>query len=155
MIRCYQNEFQRSFFDLRVEVYWNIRKSSYSVRSLEDSKGTRKGIVIGHVPGIGLRDAKFVVQPAGRERAREEGRKNVHAFVRGRVLDVEITERLELQGMLNQATVNQTTVRYNPFKDESFVTVGTKEPIYTARASVLSCTRKQFGPTRPIVYYFT
>lgn len=38
------------------------------------------------VPEVVLRDVDLRVQPAGRERARREGRKNVHAYVRGTVV---------------------------------------------------------------------
>lgn len=60
---------------MKVEIYWNIRKKCYSVR--------RGGKVIDRGEDFLLRDVTFVVQPAGRERVLREGRKNVHAFLRG------------------------------------------------------------------------
>ena len=66
--------------NIRVEVYWNLHKRLFSVRALE---GENKGRVIDHAYGVRLSDATFVSQPAGRERVRREGVKNVHAFVRG------------------------------------------------------------------------
>ena len=72
----------------RVEVYRNLHKNCYSVRALT---GKNKGRVIDYVQSITLKDAKFVVQPAGRDRVLREKRKNVHAFVRGHITDEPLT----------------------------------------------------------------
>lgn len=58
-----------------VEVYFNLHKRLFSVRS--------KGRVIEHTRHIAIKGAKFVVQPAGRAKVLREKKKNVHAFVRG------------------------------------------------------------------------
>ena len=47
----------------------------------------RRGKVIARLKCILLCDVTFVVRHAGRERAIREGRKNVHAFVRGILTD--------------------------------------------------------------------
>ena len=60
---------------MKIEVYWNLHKEMFSVR--------HKGKVIAHVACINVKDAKFVVQKAGRERVLREKKKNVHAFIRG------------------------------------------------------------------------
>lgn len=60
---------------MRVDVYWNVHLKMYSIRS--------KGVVIGHAKAVLVRDAEFVVQPAGNAKVRATGRKVVHAFVRG------------------------------------------------------------------------
>ena len=39
---------------------------------------------LSHVEACTLADVKFVVRPAGREKVRREGKKNVHAFAVGR-----------------------------------------------------------------------
>ena len=62
---------------MRVRVYWNLHKKKYSV---QDAK---TGRVIKHIGAISLQDCKLSVRKAGQERARREGRKNVHAFVTG------------------------------------------------------------------------
>lgn len=61
-----------------VEVYRNLHREGvwYSVR--------QGGRVVAHTRGILLSPARFVVRQAGRERAIREGRRNVHAWVRGR-----------------------------------------------------------------------
>ena len=58
-----------------VEVYYNLHKKCLSVR--------KRGLVIDHVSSILLKNAEFVVQPAGRKRVVKEKRKNVHAYIRG------------------------------------------------------------------------
>ena len=89
---------------MRVEVYRNLHKNCFSVRALS---GENKGRVIDHVQSIMLRDATFVVQPAGRERVLQEQRKNVHAFVRGTITDQPIQRGLP--------------VRYDPYLNDAFV----------------------------------
>jgi hypothetical protein len=91
----------------RVEVYWNLHRDLFSVRALS---GPDKGRVVTHTRLIDLGDVTFVVQPAGRARVLAEGRKNVHAFVRGTVL-------CSLDGV----NADYTKVTYNPYKTDSFV----------------------------------
>jgi len=89
---------------MRVEVYRNLHKNCFSVRALS---GENKGRVIDHVQSIMLKDATFVVQPAGRKRVLQEQRKNVHAFVRGTTTDQPIQHGL--------------SVRYDPYLNDAFV----------------------------------
>ncbi len=112
--------------NMRVEVYWNLHKHLFSVRALE---GPNKGRVISHSHGITLTDAKFVVQPAGRERVRREGKKNVHAFVRGRVVGGEFEHRYT---MARSPLWLKDRVTYNPYIYDTFVSAKTKEPIFNA-----------------------
>ena len=63
----------------KVEVYWNLHKKIWSVR--------HKGRVVGHMKTVDLYNVEWVVQPAGRRRVLQEGRKNVHAFARGYIGD--------------------------------------------------------------------
>ncbi len=57
----------------RVQVYYNIRRGDYSVR--------QSGRVIDHVERIVLRDVRFNVAPAGRDKVRATGVKNVRAIL--------------------------------------------------------------------------
>ena len=62
----------------RVEVYRNLHNGTHSIR--------RNGKVVKHLENwmtLRLVDVKFAVQPAGREKVRREGKKNVHACIRG------------------------------------------------------------------------
>lgn len=107
--------------NMRVEVYWNLHKHLFSVRALE---GPNKGRVISHSHGITLTDVKFAVQPAGRERVRREGKKNVHAFVRGRIANSGFEDCRE--------DFNDEKITYNPYIYDTFVNAKTKEPIFKA-----------------------
>lgn len=95
---------------MRVEVYWNLHLSCWSVR--------HKDKVISHVPSISLRDVYWVVQPAGREKVRREKRKNVHAFARGTFGCS--TTYYPIHAYPEQNT-NWQEVTYNPYHDENFV----------------------------------
>ncbi len=96
-----------------VEVYWNLRKRTWSVRA----KDTR--LVIDHKDSILLKDAILSVKQGGRERVLREQQKNVHAFAIGEVMDLD---------RLIYPYNNQ--VNYNPYKYTSFVRADTEEPIY-------------------------
>ena len=88
----------------RVQVFYNIRRGEYS--------GRQSGRVIDHVDRIGLRDCRFNVAPAGRDKVRATGVKNVHATVSG---------YLDLHAMMKDW--NCDYVAYNPFKYDQFVKI--------------------------------
>jgi len=100
----------------RVQVYYNLHKKCLSIRY--------KGKVIEHAREVTLTDARFHVQPAGRERVLREKRKNVHAYVSGK-----------LKGSFwhTQAPAYVWTaekrVTYNPYKNKTFVDKLTNETI--------------------------
>jgi len=90
---------------MRVECYWNLHKHTFSMRDCST------GRVIAHPTEFMLHDVTFVVQPAGQARVRRERRKNVHAFVRGTLLDMPCG---------NPALYGWPTY-YNPFKWDTFM----------------------------------
>ena len=65
----------------RVRVYYNIHKRCFSVQDY------KTGLVIRHSHRLFLTNALFVVRKSGNERVRNEGKKNVHAFVNGIVVN--------------------------------------------------------------------
>ena len=93
----------------RIEVYRNLHKNCFSIR--------RNGRVVAHKyydQPFFVRDATFVVRPAGRAKVLKEQRKNVHAFVRG-----------YYQGeTANCCGKCFSEVSYNPYKNDSFYTLG-------------------------------
>jgi len=107
-------------FNKNVEVYYNLRKKCLSVR--------KRGLVIDHVRSILLKNAEFVVQPAGRKRVLKEKRKNVHAYVRG--------ERVAVASFDGKSE----RITYNPYKNKSFVSVETGKPVY--KKDIVSITGK-------------
>ena len=90
---------------MKVKVYKNLTKNTWSIQDYK----TRK--VIGYSENIRLEDAKFVVSKSGRQRVLREGKKYVHAFVVGELVDTwKLTESFE-------------EVRYNPHIFDAFFTV--------------------------------
>jgi hypothetical protein len=110
----------------RVEVYRNLHNGKWSVRDC------RTGLVVAHVDECSVFDARLVVQPAGRQRVIDSGRKNVHAFVRGYIYNPTPAWTLTRRYM--------KAITYNPSRYASFVVKATKEPILSATVVVLSST---------------
>lgn len=99
----------------KVEVYWNLHKNLFSVR--------QNGKVIAHMGKLCLTDVDFRVQPAGRERVRREGKKNVHAYVKG-----EYSHAL-LDTISDEDMEDARPITYNPYKYDSFVYADTLTPV--------------------------
>ncbi len=102
----------------KIEVYWNLHKHCFSVRSC------KTGRVIAHAKAVDIKDAKFVVRQSGRRKVLQEKKKNVHAFVRGYLAPMGFP--LSEIGQHGYAT-------YNPYKYDSFVDTATKEPLDKAK----------------------
>jgi hypothetical protein len=115
---------------MRVEVYFNLHKYLWSVRQCST------GRVILHTDKVHIRDPKFVVRKAGRERVLREGKKNVHAFVRG---DITYFDDFDPDYL------DYTLVSYNPYKFDTFVNVCDTSPVRTAKRAML-----ELQPTGPI-----
>lgn len=109
-----------------VEAYWNLRKGCFSSRP--------PGGRVTHASAIVLLNPQFVVQPAGRERVRAEGRKNVHAYVRGELkarFDTDETNTMTImRAYINKPLTSLPRVRYNPYTDDQWHVDGT--PIYAS-----------------------
>ncbi|AOQ27922.1 hypothetical protein SEA_POMAR16_90 [Mycobacterium phage Pomar16] len=116
---------------IRVFVYKNLHfthregKPWYSVQALE---GDFKGRVIHRSGHVLLAHAKGVVRPAGRERVRREGKKNVHAGLVG-----------ELISLLPQDFVG-SKITYNPYEHDTFVHAFSQAPFRGADRVYLSDT---------------
>ena len=65
---------------MRVDVYFNIHKKLFSIRSREPET---RGLVIAHSRSVTLLNPRAVVSEKGRQRVLKEQRKNVHAVIRG------------------------------------------------------------------------
>ena len=104
----------------RAYVYFNLHKKVWSVR--------QGGKVIEHSKVVMLKDCRYLVGQAGRQKVLCEKKKNVHAGISGYPVDyvVAIPEKSE-------------RVTYNPYKYKTFVKKETEEPIETSDYAVLSC----------------
>lgn len=99
------------------EVYRNLQTGSLSVRAKE---GKHKGKVIDHISEVHLNDCEFHVNESGRQRVIENQRKNVHATVKGTLVDSK------------HKISNGINIIYNPYKFSEFVTEDTHSPVTTA-----------------------
>ena len=91
---------------MRNRVYFNVREKNLSVLDYKTNKVTRK------VSQVYLTNAMFVVRKSGNKRVREEGRKNVHAFVNG-IIQNRLPNNQEL-------FYNSHKVRYDPYTMDCF-----------------------------------
>ncbi len=140
----------------KVSVYFNLHRKVFSIRAEE---GPCKGKVIAHADDVMLGDVSFTVSAAGRERVRREGRKNVHAFVKGKLIgwtgpNAYATPAAVLPalpfplcgcwdvvdtGMARLMVKQGQPFTYNPYKDEGFRTYGAM--LTRARYAFLSTTQ--------------
>lgn len=111
---------------MHVEVYRNLHNGKLSVR---DRKTKR---VLAHCDEVTLAGVAFKVSQAGRERVLREGRKNVHAFACGKLLEYKgatpykgrsIADHVWqwADGVKRKAIIGNRKVVYNPYKYRSFV----------------------------------
>lgn len=89
---------------MKVAAYRNLHTGTLSLQSRE---GESYGRVIDHPDSVCLINCDFVVRKAGLKKCREEGKKNVHAFVVGD-LAVAAPSR------------DGQRVRYNPYEMDCF-----------------------------------
>lgn len=138
------------------EVYRNLHfrdETVYSVR--------KDGLVQGHALTVlldGTTDSPivFAVGPKGNQRVRDEQRKNVHAVIRGYIVNavwypqgsvplgtiereqcLSACDYFKSEHMAEYEGYEWKEVTYNPYKYKTFITVDDGEPIFTARRVVI------------------
>ena len=89
----------------RIRAYYNLHRKCFSVQDYQS------GLVIEHTDKLFVTNAMFVVRKSGNERVKQEGKKNVHAFVNG------IRSKLK-QGMMPEFASYK--VRYDPYTMDYF-----------------------------------
>ena len=100
-----------------VWVYFNLHTGLWSIK--------QNGLVHCHSKMVNLVDVEFRVREAGRLRVLKDQRKNVHAFVIGKIANID-------EFHTNNYGMGQP-VTYNPYKHSTFMLRGTEKPIETAR----------------------
>ena len=116
----------------RVQVYYNLHKKCLSVR--------HKGKVIEHAQEVTLTDARFHVQQAGRERVLKQKRKNVHAYISGK-----LKETFWFTQAPKYIWTAKQRVTYNPYKYKNFVNKKTLKPVASAEVVHISGKRITAG----------
>lgn len=115
----------------RVRVYWNLHKKTFSIQDAQT------GLVVGHSQHIELEDASFVVRQGGRRKVIETRRKNVHAFVVGKLVSTV--------AQAEQTAERLTELTYNPYKYDSFVVRDDDQTKASISAHVLLANRQIFA----------
>jgi hypothetical protein len=128
-----------------VRVYWNLTQGCWSVMD----KRTRR--VIGHATQVLIREARFTVSEAGRQRVLRDRVKNVHAFVEGQLEAAiwsstrDFVEAMpwELDRKGNnayraEANAKGTEVTYNPYNVGYFFDKTTFERVEAAPMAYLT-----------------
>jgi hypothetical protein len=110
----------------KAKVYFNIRKRVFSV--------VVAGRVAYHANMVMLGNCKFKVSEAGRLRVLKQGRKNVHAFIYGDLLAIDMP--ITVKDDARQVT-------YNPYKYETFVSRDTLERIDSANLVYLKADQER------------
>lgn len=105
MIHSFKN--REVNFDKRVKIFRNLNKKGvwYSIQ--------QNGLTVGYVSDITLKDVKFIVREKTRQRIVITKERAVHAFIDGFIV---------LDNIALDFTYT-STVRYNPFKYNSFVSI--------------------------------
>lgn len=123
---------------LLCDVYLNLHKTGFlSVRAAE---GPEKWRVVGHVSAIQLEDCSFRVSEAGRQRVIRDRCKNVHATVRGRVVEASMEATpapcLTAKHSAILAAGGRDTT-YQPYYTPTFINRETKHPVHAAQTVVI------------------
>ena len=122
---------------MKVSVYRNLHNGLISIKSASS------GLVLGHAKSVDIAWADFVVHEAGRQRVLKEKQKNVHAYVKGLLMDVRgftpykgrtIGDTLGALDTIHKVTV----VSYNPYKAPHFVIKGTSDKVTKASLCTVS-----------------
>ena len=115
----------KGFVPDRVKVYRNLTYDCWSICDAKDGK------LYCHADSVDLRDCKFRVQPAGRARVLKEQQKNVHAYVVGKLSDVNFD-----QAQYMPRGYKFAQAYYNPYRGETFVNYHNSKPLHEAKRVV-------------------
>ncbi len=103
----------------RVEVYYNLHKGGFSIKSI-DKDNPNRGKVIGYADYVQIKNAKFVVSKQI-HKVRKEQRKRVCAVVRGEFISALPIDHEDL-----------TPIYFNPYQTDHFIDRTNLKPIADA-----------------------
>ena len=126
----------------KCSVYYNLHKHCWSV------KDQKSGHVVAHADTVTLSDCEFVVNDSGRQRVLQEQKKNVHAFVRGKITGIDMADSMEQYparfhnvGEAPDKPANAIGVGYNPYKYSTFVNRADETPVLKSEQVVMLADR--------------
>jgi hypothetical protein len=111
---------------MNVFIYWNLHKNCWSIKNL------KTGRVMAHADQVSVKNVVFKVSEAGRQRVINEKRKNVHAGVKGQLVDY--TPR---GGQKATKMPNLKAVSYNPYRGPTFFYKADDSPAIRASGAFL------------------
>lgn len=103
--------------DMRVQVFRNLHQPGV-VWSVQVEVEPGRWLTLAHHENVLVKDAKFVVRPAGHQKVIDTQAKDIHAFVRGTLVVDPVEGRKLLRRFSRQEA---TQVYYNPYKVDRFV----------------------------------
>jgi len=117
--KCGNDNQEVNYVGKKVMVYYNLHKHTFSV--------SYKNKIVMYADYVKLKNVEFRVRQGGKEKVRDEMRKNVHAFVIGTLMDFCT---FPCENLPDEP--NENVITYNPYKYDSFVRKNSEEPIYDA-----------------------
>lgn len=93
----------------KVMIYKNLHNGLFSVK--------QNGLVVAHVESFCMDSVSFKVSEAGRQRVLKEKKKNVHAYIIGKIFDIN---KLNVKTDFFASLVANQSIRYNPYKSNCF-----------------------------------
>ena len=136
---------------MQVSIYRNLHNGLISIKSASS------GLVLGHAKSVDIARADFIVHEAGRQRVLRNKQKNVHAYVKGFLLnttgfkpykgrslgpvyDALDDTRWQCRNLYLRFAIHKATVvSYNPYKAPHFVIKGTSDKVSKASLCTVSC----------------
>lgn len=97
-------------FSQKVEIYKNLHNGLFSVR--------QNGLVVAHVESFSLSQVFCKVSESGRQKVIADRKKNVHAFLCGKLLEVNC---IGTDNGLTETLVHNHKLSYNPYKQGNFI----------------------------------
>ena len=114
---------------MEIKVYFNLHKRCLSIQ--EKVNGAWR--VARYAEQCIVKNAKFKVSEAGRQRVLKEQRKNVHAVIVGEELN-----------QITYSKVPKASVTYNPYKAKTFVDE-CNDPIHEAEIVVIRGNKRGYA----------
>ncbi len=118
-----------------VYLYRNLNgdeKHLYSVK--------QDGLVVGHTNRMILTDVAFLVSKAGQARVRQTKRKNVHAYIRGK-----IAKKGAMGSDGRDAHRWPVKVEYNPYRDREFMSDEFNPRLLREALAIVASTKGVFA----------
>jgi hypothetical protein len=117
-----------------VKVYRNLNNDCLSI--------VKDGLVNGYAQYVELTDVTFEVNEKGRQRVLQERRKNVHAYVCGKILYGDMRNGDDIQAIYDLIeSQGYKRVVYNPYKYDGFVVCETGKKVEKANFAIVVMDR--------------